>query len=64
MFDPRGPAPMMHAPALKLGGEDGLSAGSAETIRPRPGLMFLFPSLLLPMASLWFQSVLALEIPK
>ena len=47
MFDPRGPAPMMHAPALKFGGEDGLSAGSAETIRPRPGLMFLFPSFLL-----------------
>jgi uncharacterized protein (TIGR02466 family) len=47
MFDPRGPAPMMHAPALKFGGEDGLSAGSAETIRPRAGLMFLFPSFLL-----------------
>jgi uncharacterized protein (TIGR02466 family) len=47
MFDPRGPAPMMHAPLLKFGGEDGLSAGSAETIRPRPGLMFLFPSFLL-----------------
>ncbi|MGA2551963.1 MAG: 2OG-Fe(II) oxygenase family protein [Burkholderiaceae bacterium] len=47
MFDPRGPSPMMHAPLLKFGGEDGLSAGSAETIRPRPGLMFLFPSFLL-----------------
>lgn len=47
MFDPRGPAPMMHAPLLKFGGEDGLSAGSAETIRPRPGLLFLFPSFLL-----------------
>jgi uncharacterized protein (TIGR02466 family) len=47
IFDPRGTAPMMHAPALKYGGEDGLSAGSAETIRPRPGLMFLFPSFLL-----------------
>ncbi len=47
IFDPRGPAPMMHAPALKYGGEDGLSAGSAETIRPRPGLMFIFPSFLL-----------------
>ena len=42
MFDP-----MMHAPSLKFGGDDGLSAGSAETIRPRPGLMFLFPSFLL-----------------
>jgi uncharacterized protein (TIGR02466 family) len=47
LFDPRGPAPMMHAPVLKYGGEDGLSAGSAETIRPRPGLMFIFPSFLL-----------------
>jgi uncharacterized protein (TIGR02466 family) len=47
MFDPRGPAPMMHAPSLKFGGEDGLSAGSAETIRPRPGLMVIFPSFLL-----------------
>ena len=47
MFDPRGPAPMMHAPSLKFGGEDGVSAGSAETIRPRPGLMFIFPSFLL-----------------
>jgi len=47
MFDPRGPAPMMHAPSLKFGGEDGLSAGSAETIRPRAGLMFIFPSFLL-----------------
>ncbi len=47
IFDPRGPAPMMHAPLLKYGGEDGLSAGSAETIRPRPGLMFIFPSFLL-----------------
>jgi uncharacterized protein (TIGR02466 family) len=47
IFDPRGPAPMMHAPLLKFGGEDGLSAGSAETIQPRPGLLFLFPSFLL-----------------
>jgi uncharacterized protein (TIGR02466 family) len=47
MFDPRGPAPMMHAPLLKFGGEDGLAAGSAETIRPRAGLLFLFPSFLL-----------------
>jgi uncharacterized protein (TIGR02466 family) len=47
MFDPRGPAPMMHAPSLKFAGEGGLSAGSGETIRPRPGLLFLFPSFLL-----------------
>jgi hypothetical protein len=37
----------MHAPTLKFAGEDGLSAGSAETIQPRPGLMIIFPSFLL-----------------
>ena len=47
MLDPRGPAPMMQAPSLKFAGEDGQSAGSAETIQPRPGLLFLFPSFLL-----------------
>ena len=47
MMDPRGAAPMMHAPMLKFAGEDGLSAGSAETIRPRPGLLFIFPSFVL-----------------
>jgi len=47
MLDPRGPAPMMHAPMLKFAGEDGLSAGSAETIVPRPGLLFIFPSFLM-----------------
>ena len=44
MLDPRGPGPGMYAPALKFAGEDGQSAGAAETIRPRPGLLFLFPS--------------------
>jgi uncharacterized protein (TIGR02466 family) len=44
MLDPRGPGPAMYAPTLKFAGEDGQSAGSAETIRPRPGLMVLFPS--------------------
>jgi hypothetical protein len=38
---------MMHAPLLKFAGEDGQSAGSAQTIRPRAGLLFLFPSFLL-----------------
>ena len=47
MLDPRGPAPAMYAPALKFAGEDGTSVGSAETIRPRPGLLFLFPSWLM-----------------
>jgi uncharacterized protein (TIGR02466 family) len=44
MLDPRGPGPGMYAPGLKFAGEDGTSVGSAETIRPRPGLLFLFPS--------------------
>lgn len=44
MLDPRGPGPGMYAPALKFAGEDGASVGSAETIRPRPGLLFIFPS--------------------
>jgi uncharacterized protein (TIGR02466 family) len=47
MLDPRGPGPGMYAPALKFAGEDGTSAGSAETIRPNPGLLMLFPSWLL-----------------
>ncbi len=47
MLDPRGPAPSMYAPTLSFAGADGQSAGSAETIPPRPGLMVLFPSWLL-----------------
>lgn len=44
MLDPRGTGPGMYAPALKFAGEDGASVGNAESIRPRPGLLFLFPS--------------------
>jgi uncharacterized protein (TIGR02466 family) len=44
MLDPRGPGPGMYAPTLKFAGEDGASVGSAETIRPKPGLLFIFPS--------------------
>jgi uncharacterized protein (TIGR02466 family) len=47
MLDPRGPGPGMYAPALKFAGEDGASAGAAEIIRPKPGLMVLFPSWLM-----------------
>ena len=46
MLDPRGPAPGMYAPTLKFTG-DGASVGGAETIRPKPGLMILFPSWLM-----------------
>ncbi len=44
MLDPRGPGPGMYAPALKFAGEDGASVGAGETIRPRSGLLLLFPS--------------------
>ncbi len=44
MLDPRGPGPGMYAPGLKFAGEDGTAAGSGEMIRPRPGLLMLFPS--------------------
>ena len=44
MIDPRGAAPAMYAPTLRFAGEDGLSAGSGETIRPKAGLLILFPS--------------------
>ncbi len=47
MLDPRGPGPGMYAPALKFAGEDGASVGGAELIRPKPGLLFLFPSWLM-----------------
>ncbi len=44
MLDPRGAAPAMLAPTLGFAGEGGLAAGMTETIEPRPGLLFLFPS--------------------
>lgn len=44
MIDPRGPGPGMYAPTLKFAGQDGASVGNAEAIRPKPGLLFLFPS--------------------
>ena len=47
MLDPRGPGPGMYAPALRFADADWRAAGSAETIAPRPGLLFLFPSWLL-----------------
>jgi uncharacterized protein (TIGR02466 family) len=44
MLDPRGSAPAMVAPTLAYAGEGGLAAGSTEWIRPRAGLLVLFPS--------------------
>jgi len=37
----------MYAPMLIFIGEDGASVGGAEIIRPKPGLLFLFPSWLM-----------------
>ena len=47
MLDPRGPGPGMYAPHLKFVGQDGASVGGAEIIRPKPGLLVLFPSWLM-----------------
>jgi uncharacterized protein (TIGR02466 family) len=47
MLDPRGAGPGMYAPMLKFLGEDGASVGGAEIIRPKPGLLFMFPSWLM-----------------
>jgi uncharacterized protein (TIGR02466 family) len=44
MLDPRGAAPAMHAPALTYAGEGGQATGPIEWIRPRAGLLVLFPS--------------------
>jgi uncharacterized protein (TIGR02466 family) len=44
MLDPRGSAPAMLAPTLAYAGEGGLAAGATEWIRPRAGLLVLFPS--------------------
>ena len=44
MLDPRGPAPAMQAPTLAYAGEGGQPIGPIEWIRPRAGLLVLFPS--------------------
>lgn len=62
MIDPRGPGPGMYAPALKFAGEDGASVGSGETIRPRPGLLFLFPSWLFHQVRPYRGSALRISI--
>jgi uncharacterized protein (TIGR02466 family) len=45
-MDPRGPGPAMYAPNLAFG-KFGLSVGANETIRPRAGLLVMFPSWIL-----------------
>lgn len=42
--DPRGVAPAMLAPHLAFAMPGGASAGASELIRPRPGLLLMFPS--------------------
>ena len=42
--DPRGVAPAMYAPKLAFRSAGGQSAGGAETIPPRAGLMIMFPA--------------------
>lgn len=62
MLDPRGPGPAMYAPALKFAGEDGASVGGAEMIRPRPGLLLLFPSFLLHQVRPYWGKALRISI--
>ena len=42
--DPRGVAPAMYAPNLTFAGPAGPSLGASEVIRPRAGMIVLFPS--------------------
>ncbi len=44
MQDPRGVAPAMYAPLLTFAGPAGPSLGASELLRPRAGMMVLFPS--------------------
>jgi uncharacterized protein (TIGR02466 family) len=62
MLDPPGPGPAMDAPAPKFAGEDGASVGGAEMIRPRPGLLLLFPSFLFHQARPYSGTALRISI--
>lgn len=42
--DPRGVAPAMLAPDLAIAMPGGQSVGASELVRPRPGLLLMFPS--------------------
>lgn len=53
MLDPRGAAPAMFAPTLALAGEGGLSVGATESIRPKAGVLILFPSWLFHQVRLY-----------
>lgn len=42
--DPRGPAPIMHAPNLKFGIKGCVSAGLGERVYPKTGQLLMFPA--------------------
>jgi uncharacterized protein (TIGR02466 family) len=44
IMDPRGPGPSMVAPALCFQGPDGQTVGATELVRPRAGIMLMFPA--------------------
>ena len=44
MADPRGPGPAMYAPMLSFAMPGGQSMGASELIRPRAGMLVLFPA--------------------
>ena len=46
-MDPRGPLPTMNSPHLGYAGPGGLSGGNTEIMRPKNGMMVMFPSWLL-----------------
>ncbi len=44
LLDPRGPAPLMYAPQLKIAIKSCLTAGLSEFQRPRSGELYMFPA--------------------
>ncbi len=47
LLDPRGPAPVMYSSRLRMNVPGGENAGDYQRIRPKSGLMVLFPSWLM-----------------
>ena len=47
IMDPRAPGVAMYAPQLAFNVPGGLSVGANEVVRPKPGLMVIFPAWLL-----------------
>lgn len=47
IMDPRAPGVAMYAPQLAFNVPGGLSVGANEVVRPKPGLMVMFPAWLL-----------------